>query len=696
LTVGGEIQENVAGQFIFSNDSIYSWYPNNPWQMYYPILGESQVCFELNPWELPEYPSCHETVCETFELDTYANNCNAIFSMYGGDHKSFWNQSSGYYTSFIWDFGNGITSDEDYVLVDYAPGVYTVTLTVSNELNGCESVYSETFEVFEDIQFCVEVFNDLDRDSEWDTNEPYLNDVVVELANYYWELDTGLLVDSIYPDSYVMGVYSNTHRLYASRIPSNLSGDMIDGYFLDCVPNEDACPNVFGMFVTEQGTCGRFYVDLNFNHELDNDEPGVAFAEILVEYEGYSEIVTCDVQGYFCITIPYGSVTVQPLINGEPSMSVYPDNVSGSYDTMVIHPPSYLFFGWIPPQDLQDVQISMSPLGAPVPGFVTDYVVHVNNASSEDHAIQVNVTIDAMQEVSLVSNNGTESDSGVTWDLIIPAYGFLDLSFSVSNGLDLNLGDQISSWAVVQITDGFSDSNLDNNVVQLDMQVVGSYDPNNKLSNPAGVGPLGLISPSVNSIEYTINFQNTGTAPAVNIEVVDELPALLDPSSIELLHTSYPASMSVQGQNVKWNFYNIMLADSMTNEPESHGHITFRIAPTNPLVNGQTISNEAYIYFDFNAPIITAPAVLTVDETIGVANIEAGTSLMVYPNPVSNEDLYIVGTIGTVDIFNASGQRLQTIQPQKAPIVVPTSTLSPGLYVVHDAITGQKITFVKK
>ena len=54
-----------------------------------------------------------------------------------------------------------------------------------------------------------------------------------------------------------------------------------------------------------------------------------------------------------------------------------------------------------------------------------------------------------------------------------------------------------------------------------------------------------------------------------------------------------------------FNFPNINLPDSNSNEPGSHGYVQFKIRAKNNIVIGDVLSNTANIYFDFNAPIIT-------------------------------------------------------------------------------------------
>ena len=56
---------------------------------------------------------------------------------------------------------------------------------------------------------------------------------------------------------------------------------------------------------------------------------------------------------------------------------------------------------------------------------------------------------------------------------------------------------------------------------------------------------------------------------------------------------------------VEFLFENILLPDSTTNEPTSHGFITYQIQPNPDISDFTTINNFAGIFFDFNDPIIT-------------------------------------------------------------------------------------------
>jgi len=64
--------------------------------------------------------------------------------------------------------------------------------------------------------------------------------------------------------------------------------------------------------------------------------------------------------------------------------------------------------------------------------------------------------------------------------------------------------------------------------------------------------------------------------------------------------------------------------------------VRFSMLPNTNLTNGSVIENIAHIVFDFNAPIITPPAVFTVDLLAGVEE-ELRPSFSVIPNPVKDQ-----------------------------------------------------------
>lgn len=139
-------------------------------------------------------------------------------------------------------------------------------------------------------------------------------------------------------------------------------------------------------------------------------------------------------------------------------------------------------------------------------------------------------------------------------------------------------------------------------------EILDSYDPNDKQVVPFGLTNENLIE-ATTELDYTIRFQNTGTIEAVNIVVLDTLSEFLDIETIRLGMVSHDYKFFIDGDAdtrvLRFEFDNINLPDSNTNEPASHGFIKFKIKQKANNRIGTVIKNRAAIYFDFNSPIIT-------------------------------------------------------------------------------------------
>ncbi|MDH3892403.1 MAG: S8 family serine peptidase [candidate division Zixibacteria bacterium] len=168
--------------------------------------------------------------------------------------------------------------------------------------------------------------------------------------------------------------------------------------------------------------------------------------------------------------------------------------------------------------------------------------------------------------------------------------------------VNIDLGTILISTAEVHPLIG--DDNQDDNTDSEAQTVRGSYDPNEKLVTPAGFGPDSLIR-RIDTLRYQVNFQNVGTDTAFTVIVRDSLDSDIDPASLKIGAGSHPYTFNLVGTELVWTFDNILLPDSNTSEPGSHGFLTYDAAPRDGVPDGTVIENRAAIYFDFNAPVIT-------------------------------------------------------------------------------------------
>jgi Secretion system C-terminal sorting domain len=171
---------------------------------------------------------------------------------------------------------------------------------------------------------------------------------------------------------------------------------------------------------------------------------------------------------------------------------------------------------------------------------------------------------------------------------------------------------------------------------------VGSYDPNDKTGYPLGYSAAHYIKANTD-LEYVIRFQNTGTAPAHKVVIRDTLSKFLEASRLRMGAASHTYTWDITGEGfLEITFDNINLPDSLSDEMGSHGYISFKIAQLPYLSDGTILNNQASIYFDFNAPIVTNKTEHQVKYHFLTVSLESpltksGKVAKVYPNPTHEE-----------------------------------------------------------
>jgi uncharacterized repeat protein (TIGR01451 family) len=258
----------------------------------------------------------------------------------------------------------------------------------------------------------------------------------------------------------------------------------------------------------------------------------------------------------------------------------------------------------------------------------------------------------------------------VQWSL--PALGgYSSLSFAVSLNVPANaslIGTVVSSDAV--ITPQSPDADPSNNNYGITRTIVGAYDPNDKLAwtDRTNNGEIFFIDLD-SYVDYTIRFQNTGTAEAINVYLLDTIAAEYDLSSLRILGASHEFEATLlPGRVLRFDFPNIMLPDSTSDLLGSQGFASFRLWPYPGLEPGDHLLNAADIFFDFNEPIRTNTSDLVAEYSVGVVE-GMRSSVHVFPNPVrdvlnvrvppGNWSFEVIGMDGRVALSgNSNGEML--------------------------------------
>ncbi|MCW3103008.1 MAG: hypothetical protein JWO09_1448 [Bacteroidetes bacterium] len=234
----------------------------------------------------------------------------------------------------------------------------------------------------------------------------------------------------------------------------------------------------------------------------------------------------------------------------------------------------------------------------------------------------------------------------------------------------------------VTVTTPAGDYNPGNDTYQVCMEVNNSYDPNLKEVYPVNVEP-GYQD----WLTYTIHFQNTGNAPAMNIRLADTLDAHLDLETFEVINYSHYSTASLSGNALTFHFPHIMLPDSASDPEGSKGFVQYRIKPKAGLIAGTTIENTAYIYFDYNAPVVTNTTVNEFVEPLAVSAFAEDVNLSVYPNPgtgMYNVSLSgISGKVQKVEVYSLLGKLLLSDQFAGSSTVIDLSAQPKGIYILR-------------
>jgi uncharacterized repeat protein (TIGR01451 family) len=364
---------------------------------------------------------------------------------------------------------------------------------------------------------------------------------------------------------------------------------------------------------------GNVYADMNTNNKWDTTEFGRERIKVSLT-NGASTFTQKN--GFYEISVDsIGANTVsihQPnLYNVQPTSFVH--NFS-SYDTLVIDTFA------LQPNTIKD---SLSFLAYPTnwaarPGFSFPYLISAENVGTTNTNPTINFMWDSATLIlDSTSNAGINVGNNISWGISNFVPGQIEnvvVYFRVKP--TTALGDSIKYTATIM---GGTSTAIDSGKII----VRGSYDPNDKQATPVLTPIQCALGKDIN---YTIRFQNTGTDTAFTVVITDTLSNNVLPNTLQIINTSHTCKTTQQGNNISFQFKNILLPDSNINEKKSHGFINFTVKPKPTLVNGNTVENKAYIYFDYNAPIITNTAITQIN-TSGVVLPVKITSYQASPTP---------------------------------------------------------------
>jgi uncharacterized repeat protein (TIGR01451 family) len=239
---------------------------------------------------------------------------------------------------------------------------------------------------------------------------------------------------------------------------------------------------------------------------------------------------------------------------------------------------------------------------------------------------------------------------------------------------------------------------LGNNTNSSTQVVIASYDPNDKVESH---GPEILYSSFTSNdyLYYTIRFENTGTASAIDISVNDILDAKLDETSVKMISSSHGYTLDRVANNLTWKFDNIQLPVSVADTEIGKGFITFKIKMKPGFSSGDVVPNTASIYFDSNPAIITNTFNTQFVSLLANASFETSEFLL-YPNPASQMVQITLPNTGdsleSITLYDVLGKVVRQVGSISAnQSTIDVSQMEKGVYFV-EILTENNIKQIKK
>jgi len=433
------------------------------------------------------------------------------------------------------------------------------------------------------------------------------------------------------------------------------------------------------------------FIDENNNGAKEDTESSFTYGSFVYQINNTGDINN--------ISSPIGNYTIydsNPLNSYDFSYEVHPEYANYFSSGIITHNDisiavgsgtQTLYFPITQIQGYNDVTVSIVPVGQPTAGFsYTNKIVYTNLGTSATSGT-INYTKDPLVTVASTQAGVVNSSDGFTYNFVnLGPFETRSFNFTINvpSIPMVNIDDVLESS--VAISAPSDDINSSNNIFTNSQIVVASYDPNDKMEAHGDKLDINNFNQD-DYLFYTIRFQNTGTANAINIRIEDELDAQLDEESIRMVSASHNYVMDRVGNKLVWKFDYIYLPSMLASEELSNGYLIFKIKVKPGFEVGDIIPNFAEIYFDTNPAIITNIFNSTFGEQLSTPEFSSG-NVLIYPNP-SNGLVYIntqntnenLQAIHLYDVLGKTILSSKNLSAKEATIDV--SSLAKAVYMIE-------------
>lgn len=352
-------------------------------------------------------------------------------------------------------------------------------------------------------------------------------------------------------------------------------------------------------------------------------------------------------------------------------------------------------------QNYNDLAVSLVPVSAPIAGAsYRNKLVYANLGNQVIPSGTVTFNNDNLTTITTVSQSGiTNITNGFSYNFtnLLPfETRVITITMQVPPIPTVAINQLLTNSASIIPPAG--DAVVSNNSSLLSQSIRAAYDPNDKIESHGNK----ILYSSFNQnayLQYTIRFENTGNASAINVSVNDILDPKIDESSLQMISASHNYTMDRIGRGLTWRFNNIQLPISLPNTDIGKGYITFKVKLKPGFAVGDIIPNTASIFFDSNPAIVTNTFNTEFVAILGT-DLFTENTIILYPNPANSlvqitlqNTNEIIENIAVYDILGKKISLLSNIASNQS--VIDVSTLSKGVYLV-EILTENHLRQIKK
>ncbi|MEO6177240.1 MAG: leucine-rich repeat domain-containing protein [Flavobacterium circumlabens] len=436
---------------------------------------------------------------------------------------------------------------------------------------------------------------------------------------------------------------------------------------------------------------GGTYYTISGNQKYDSDNNGCDISDTKLPNLNFNITdgtlkgnIISDESGNYSISVGEGTHTITPILEDPNYYEVSPESLVVTFPTQTS--PFTQNFCVTPKGEHQDIEITILSTVPARPGFDATYKIVYKNKANK--TVSGSVTLDfndaVLDYVAASPSITNQTTNKLVWDytnLKALETREINVTLNVNSPMEnpaVNINDRLSFNALITPVTG--DEKPVDNSFALRQTVVGSFDPNDKTCLEGDVITPELIGEYVH---YLIRFENTGTYPAENIVVKDMIDlSKFDISTLVPTSASHSYTTKIsEGNRVEFIFEKINLP---FNDAHNDGYIAFKIKTLPTLKTGDSFTNEANIYFDYNFPILTNKATSTF-KTLGTQDFEFAKYFTIYPNPAQNvlnisiKNDIIIKSLAIYDIL---GQLVIAVPNAENVSTIDVSKLRTGNYIL--------------